>query len=188
MGVKNKTTISKTQNNIMKTVLILSFLTQYLLASPHKRSSPIVFQNHKDAVKFLEKLRSERWSVDNLTIPGEFTTVEDWENFKDAIDEFPIPSEEMKGLEECTNKCGSNDDEWFGLFGNAYEENKETWQENGSIGEQPWPCQECCEKLPKTIFGRDSERKDRIMKFPKLARVCTPANPDHAKIMNIPMF
>merc|ERR1712156_6354 len=169
MGSSKRTdTTINTKTQTMKVAPILSLLAQTSLASS-------IFENRKDASKFLRIKRSNRFS--DFKIP-EFNNVESWERLKDNIKErSSIPAEELAGLEKCAKKCIKKD--WkLDLIGKAYEEKMEVWDEDALATEtsRPWPCQHCCHKLPKTVFGKLTKREIKIPleEYKKVARMCRP--------------
>ena len=103
----------------MKIFFILSSIfVNNLIASPSN-----IFEDPKDAAKFLgnSHSRSKRRVVPQfcsnelLTIPGEFTTVKDWERVKDALDECNLPKDEIERLEACAKSCSRRD--WWPSLG-----------------------------------------------------------------------
>merc|ERR1711912_55038 len=146
MGSSKKNTSKK---QIMKIVPFLSLLTQTSIISASSFSSSPIFKNPKEALEFLRIQRNKD------KIPGEFDKIDDWVRLKDVLSHIDIPHDEIEQLEQCTKKCRWND---FGLdfIGEAYEEKLEDWNDdkNPNKGERPWPCPQCCDVLPKTVFGK----------------------------------
>ena len=158
-------------------LILLSLFTQSLLASPDE-----IFQDKQSAAKFLKnshhsrvKRQRDKCSGHDLIIPGKFETIGDWEKVKDALAlECQLPDDEIERLESCVNKCYWKDrrSDWFG---DSHEESREAWKEGGKrMDEKPWPCKQCCEVLPKSIFGNHNKRKDKMKIYPNVAKICMP--------------
>merc|ERR1712117_5915 len=164
---------------------------QQFFASPTSQS---IFQDNKNAAKFLknsESSRMKRGLLDRVDFTGEFTTIKAWENFKDTLEELDLPEEEVDNLESCVTKCYWKD-QALDFIGKAYEEKRETWEEYSStVGkagtERPRPCPHCCKVLPRSMFGRYNS-EDQFQKFkahPKVGRICMPKRfPSSGKSFN----
>merc|ERR1712038_2087930 len=176
-------TVSKHTYTYLQTkmkIVLFSLFAQQFFASPTSQS---IFQDSKNAAKFLEKSensRMKRGILDRMDLTGEFTTIKAWENFKDTLEELSLPEDEVDRLESCVFKCYWKD-QGLDFIGKAYEEKRETWEEYKTkvgtpVDERPRPCPECCKFLPKTLFGvaGTEDRFNKLKSFPKVGKVCMP--------------
>merc|ERR1712038_1410830 len=176
-------TVSKHTYTYLQTkmkIVLFSLFAQQFFASPTSQS---IFQDSKNAAKFLEKSensRMKRGLLDRVDMTGEFTTIKAWENFKDTLEELSLPEDEVDRLESCVTKCFWKD-QMLDFVGKAYEEKRETWEEfDSSIGKagtpRPRPCQHCCKALPRTMFGtyRSEDQAKKFRTYPKVGRICMP--------------
>jgi len=104
-------------------------------------------------------------------------SVGEWEEFKEDLEDTPIPEAEVDNLEKCVSACWWTDKFMRDPIGIAFEENSEKWEKNREsytslthgkfaackatnscpVSEalyeiQPIPCGQCCAKIPNAVL------------------------------------
>merc|ERR1712014_431657 len=106
-------------------------------------------------------------------------SIEAWEEWKDSLEELPIPEAEVDNLESCITKCNAKD-HLLDFTGNSFEEKRETYEEakdQGMKSQRPIPCPECCKTIPKSLG-------DIAKNWPQIAGTCNIAADDDANLGN----
>merc|ERR1712115_29231 len=104
-------------------------------------------------------------------------SIEAWEEWKDSLEELPIPEAEVDALESCIFRCNAKDHA-LDFTGNSFEEKRETYEEakdQGMNSQRPVPCPQCCEKIPKSLG-------DIQKQWPQIAGTCNIAADDDANL------
>merc|ERR1711970_390576 len=136
--------------SMMKVIICLAMLLPVLLGAH-------VFQDKQAANNVLaenkERVRRGGLQLSELT-PDWFSnaldSVKDWEEFKEALEDTPLPEEQVDALERWVSACWWKD-QAADLAGGAFEEKREDYVDakaNGLNPTRPVPCPQCCDVIP----------------------------------------
>merc|ERR1711929_7085 len=154
--------------SMMRVFICLAMLFPVLLGAA-------VFQEKQAAHDVLaeNKERARRGLQLSELTPDWFSnaldSVKDWEEFKEALEDTPLPEDQVDALERCVSACWWKD-QLRDVKGSAFEEKREDYVDAKAAGlnpTRPVPCPQCCSKIPPGLGAQS---------WPYVRRTCQNVN------------